>query len=427
MALRQLSPRNALVILTGLNLLNYLDRQVLSAVLPALQPTLHLNDEQGGNLATAFMIGYFVTAPFFGYLGDRASRKWLIAGGIFVWSLGTILTGFATSYGMMLAFRVLVGVGEASYATLGPSLLADLYGPGKRNNALTIFYVAIPVGSALGFVLGGVMEAHWGWRDAFLWAGLPGLVLALVMLPFAEPKRGGCDPVSPNGPHAGHLPRARDVFKLLKRPEYALVVLGYIAYTFALGAYAYWAPTFLFRVHGMSLEGANEFIGPTLAVAGLVSTFAGGFAATAWQRRNRTGYAQMLGWSTLVSAPLALAAFMVPSTGWCMVLMAATMLALFLPTGPVNTLILETVPANLRASAMALSIFMIHLFGDMWSSKIVGYLSVRGQEVHGLTRAAALNHAVLILPLALLVGAMLWLALAWKMRGGRFPADAGLS
>src|ERR1039457_6535585 len=187
---RQLSPAWILFILTGLNLFNYLDRYVLSAVLPPMQKDLAINDEQAGRLVTAFMIGYFVTSPVFGWLGDRWSRKWLIAAGIVVWSVGTILTGFAATFAMMLAFRALVGLGEASYATISPSLISDSYAPAKRNNALTIFYVAIPVGAALGTILGGFIAAKWGWRHAFIWAGAPGLLRALVMLPFAQPTRG---------------------------------------------------------------------------------------------------------------------------------------------------------------------------------------------------------------------------------------------
>src|SRR5437899_7318719 len=126
---KQLSPAWVLAILTGLNLFNYLDRFVLSAVLTPLQKDLGINDGQAGRLVTAFMIGYFVTSPVFGWLGDRCARKWLIAGGIFIWSLGTILTGFAATFVVLIGFRALVGVGEASYATLSPSLIADCYAP----------------------------------------------------------------------------------------------------------------------------------------------------------------------------------------------------------------------------------------------------------------------------------------------------------
>ena len=283
--------------------------------------------------------------------------------------------------------RQLVGLGEASYATISPSLISDSYGPAKRNNALTIFYVAIPVGAALGTIIGGLIAAKWGWRHAFIWAGAPGLFLALVMLPFAELKRGQAEGKTVE---AANRPSVRDIVNLFRIPEYLLVVLGYTAYTFALGAFGYWGPTFLHRAHGVAVDKAGEFFGAVLVVAGLVGTLIGGFAATAWQKRNRAGYAWTLGLSVLVAAPLAFGAVLVGSTFWSMAFLAAAMFFLFLSTGPVNTLILETAPVNLRASAMAVSIFTIHLFGDMWSPEIVGRLA----DSFG----GNLQKAVLILP-----------------------------
>jgi MFS family permease len=405
---KQLSPAWILFILTGLNLFNYLDRYVFSAVLTPLQKDLGINDGQAGRLVTAFMIGYFVTSPVFGWLGDRCSRKWLIAAGIFVWSLGTILTGFAATFAMMIAFRALVGLGEASYATISPSLISDSYAPAKRNNALTIFYVAIPVGAALGTIIGGIIAAKWGWRHAFIWAGAPGLFLALVMLPFAELKRGQAEGETEQ---AASRPSVRDIVNLIRIPDFVLVVFGYTAYTFALGAFAIWGPTFLHRTHGVAVEQAATFFGAVLVVAGLVGTLLGGFAATAWQKRNRAGYAWTLGLSVLVAVPLAFGAFTAGSTFWSMSFLAAAMFFLFLPTGPVNTLILETAPVNLRASAMAVSIFMIHLFGDMWSPEIVGRLA----DAFG----GNLQKAVLILPVALIVASVLWLVLAVKTKQGK--------
>jgi MFS transporter, Spinster family, sphingosine-1-phosphate transporter len=405
---RKLTPFWTLFILTGLNLFNYFDRYVLSAVLPSVQRDLALTDSQNGWLGTAFMLGYFLTSPVFGYLGDRASRKWLIASGIFVWSMGTLLTGFAATFAWMIGFRVLVGLGEASYATISPSYISDSFVSRRRNNALTIFYVAIPVGAALGTMIGGMISEHWGWRYAFIWAGAPGLLLALMLLPFAEPERGAAD-------HTGHLdkPRMTDVFKLFRIPEYVLVVGGYAAYTFALGAFALWGPTFLNRVHGMPEADAAKFFGAVLVVAGLVGTFVGGFAATAWQKRNRAAYAWVLGLSVLVALPAAAGAFLTRSHTISMACLAASMFLLFLGTGPVNTLILETVPVNLRASAMAMSIFTIHLLGDVPSPLIVGWLSDLLQS---------LQIALLILPVALAVGAGLWLVLALRLRRAPFKA-----
>jgi MFS family permease len=400
---KQLSPFWMLFILTGLNLFNYLDRFVLNAVRTPLASDFGINYGDSGRTVTAFMIGYFVTSPFFGYLGDRFPRKWLIAFGIFVWSLGTVLTGFAGSFGVLLLFRVLVGLGEASYATISPSLISDSYGPARRNNAFTIFYVAIPVGSALGYLLGGEISAIWGWPYAFIWAGVPGLFLALLLLPFKEPRRGEAELTADT---TVTKPAMRDYGKLFTNLDYQLVIWGYVAYTFVVGAFAFWGPTFLEKVHSLSTARADRFFGSVLVVAGLVGTLIGGLAATAWHKRNPAGYAWLLSSSVLLAVPVSFGAFLSSSTLAAMVLLAVAMFLLFLSTGPVNTLIIETVPLNLRASAMALSIFMIHLFGDMWSPEIVGRLADAWGE--------DLRKAVMILPAVLVLSGGLWLVLALK-------------
>jgi MFS family permease len=399
---RPLSPFGLLFLLTGLNLLNYVDRSVVMAVRTPLAAEFHLSYGDSGRVATAFMVGYFITAPFFGYLGDRFSRKWLIAFGIFVWSLGTVLTGYATGFVVLLLVRMLVGLGEASYATISPSLISDSFSSTKRNNALTIFYVAIPVGYALGYLLGGEVYARWDWRHAFIFAGLPGLLLALVLLPFEEPRRGQSDTLK------GEVlikPTWRDYRKLFVNPSYQLVIWGYVAYTFCTGAFAFWAPTFLEKVHHLRTEQADRFFGLVLVVTGLVGTLLGGFAASAWQKRNPAGYAWLLCSSVAAAVPVSLAAFLCQSPVLAKVFLAGSMFLLFLSTGPVNTLIIETVPVNLRASAMALSIFMIHLFGDMWSPEIVGRVA---DAFHSLEKG------VLVLPCVLVMAAGFWLVLALK-------------
>ena len=412
---RNISPFWLLFILTGLNLFNYMDRYVVNQVVSSIQSDFRLTDGQVGLINTAFMIGYFVTAPFFGYLGDRLARKWLIAFGIFMWSLGTIMTGFATGFASLLSYRILVGLGEASYATISPSLIADSYEPAKRNNALTIFYVAIPVGAAIGYFVGSVIEATWGWRHAFILPGLPGLALAACLLPFREPRRGQSDGVNDRAEGA---PGVSSAFRLLRLVDFNLVVWGYVAYTFVMGAFAFWGPTYLMRVFGMGQESAGTYFGAVTAVAGLVSTFAGGFAATAWRKRNPAAYSLTLGLSTLAAVPFAAWAFLGGTEKALMYGLAAAMFLLFLGTGPVNTLIVETVPVSLRASAMAMSIFMIHLFGDFWSPELVGHLS---------DTLNSLKKAVLILPPILLLGGGLWLLLGVKtLRGSKATADPTL-
>lgn len=405
---KPLWPIGSLVVLTGLNLLDYLDRQLLAAVLTPIKAELGLSDEQLGTLQSAFMWGYFLTSPIFGYLGDRVPRRWLVAAGVFVWSLGTLMTGHVSALGALIFFRVLVGFGEASFGTISPGWIADLFPPARRNTFISIFYLAIPVGSALGYILGGLIAAHHGWRAAFLWAGYPGLLLAFILFLLREPPRGASEEPGAAAPGAGST-GWRAFLALGKFPRYLLVVAGYTAQTFAMGGFALWAPTFLHRVHHMEVAAASTFFGGALVLTGLVATLAGGLAATAWQRRTGNGYAWVLALSALAAGPTAFAAFMIPDLGLAKVALAAAMFFLFLTTGPVNTLILETVPVTMRATAMAGSIFAIHMFGDLWSPRIVGHLSDRWGD---LQRAC-----LWVLPGALFVSAAFWCWLViWTRR-----------
>lgn len=395
---KPLWPVASLAVLTGLNLVDYLDRTILGAVLPPLRAELGLSYEQAGTIGTAFMLGYFLTSPIFGYLGDRLARRHLVAAGVFVWSFGTLMSGHAHGYVSLLCFRALVGLGEASFGTISPGWIADLFPTGRRNNAITVFYFAIPVGSALGYLIGGWLAARYGWRMAFLCAGYPGLFLAATLYLLREPRRGASDAGA--SAHSGLSPGWRVYRELLGYRRYVLVVAGYTAQTFAMGGFQIWAPTFLVEVHRMKLDEATFFFGASLAASGLVATLLGGFAATRWQRRTGTGYAWVLALSAAAAAPLAFVAFSVSGLVAAKIALVATMFLLFLSTGPVNTLILETVPAGMRASAMAASIFVIHLLGDLWSPKIVGHMADRWGD---------LQRAVFwTLPGALVVGAFFW-------------------
>lgn len=405
---KPLWPIGSLIVLTGLNLLDYLDRQLLAAVLTPIKDELRLSDEQLGTIQSAFMWGYFLTSPIFGYLGDRVARRWLIAAGVFVWSLGTLMSGHVSALGALIFYRVLVGFGEASFGTISPGWIADLFPANRRNNAISIFYLAIPVGSALGYIVGSAIAARYGWRAAFLWAGYPGLLLAFVLFLLREPPRGATEQVV--GTAKAETPGGWRVYReLFNYPRYLLVIAGYVAQTFALGGFALWAPTFLYRVHHMKYEEAGRYFGLSLVVTGLVATLAGGFAATAWQRRTGTGYAWVLALSSLLTAPAAFAAFSAADLTSSKIALAAAMFLIFLATGPVNTLILETVPVGMRASAMAGSIFSIHMFGDLWSPRLVGHLSDRWGDLQKAT--------LWVLPGALVVSAFFWCWLVlWTRR-----------
>jgi MFS family permease len=397
-----LSPFWLLFILAGLNLFNYLDRYLIAVLLEPIRVEFGLTDRQAGQLYTVFMLGYFMVAPFFGYAGDRLSRKWLIASGILVWSIGTMLTGLAGGFVALLACRILTGFGEASYAAVSPSLISDAYNPANRNNAMTVFYLAIPLGAAGAFFVGSQAGSAWGWRWAFIVAGLPGLLLAAALLPFREIERGHAESRQAD---AAIKPRLADVLQLLRLKDYNLVVWGYVAYTFGVTAFGFWGTTYMMRLFGMTLKNAGFYFAALTGVVGFVSTLVGGFAATAWRRRNAAAYSLCLGISTLAAVPFAAWAFLSGTKSAFMVGLGVAIFLLFLGGGPVNTLIVETAPVNLRSSAMALAIFMIHLFGDFWSPEILGYLS---ESFHSLRRAA------MTLPFFLIVSGGLWLLLGLR-------------
>jgi predicted MFS family arabinose efflux permease len=406
-------PYLGLALLTGLNLFNYLDRYVLASVVPPVKADLQLTDGEIGWLTSAFMIGYFATSPVFGYLGDRRPRKGLIVFGVTFWSLGTILSGFAQDYWTLLACRVLVGLGEASYAVLAPTWIADLFTAERRNNALTIFYSATPLGSALGYLLGGFALAHGGWRYGFFWAGAPGLLLALGLFLLAEPAHR--KPGEGDLPSGGFSRSGLSGFaKLFRFEDFNLVLAGLTAYTFGIGAFAAWGPAFLNRVHALDMAYADRFFGGTLVVAGLLGTLIGGYAATAWHRKSRAGYAYLLTLSALATVVAATAAFWSVNAQVSMASLGAAMFFAFLPTGPINTLLLESVPVALRARAMAASLFVIHVFGDFWSPVIVGTLADWGYRADN--PASGLQNAMLILPAVFSLSILSWGWLALRQR-----------
>jgi MFS family permease len=395
-------PGAILALLTGLNLLNYLDRLVVSAVLPKIQDDLGLSNFMGGLLATVFLVGYFATAPIFGSLGDRMKRKWLIALGVIVWSAATCASGLATTATQLLIARAFVGVGEASYATLAPTIIDDITPPHRKGRALAYFYGATPFGAALGYLVGGFVEAHWGWRSAFFVAGGPGLAIALVCLLIVEPERT----------FSTLKPDMKKDFEILRSAlYYRQGVLGYCAYTFAIGAFSYWAPKFLYARYGLELKVANFRFGLITVVAGVLATFIGGRWADMMrldvektsladdvERDTVRGLLRICAIGSAIGAPLALACFLSPSAGVFFVLVFFCILTLFVCTSPINAVVLRAVPTELRASAMALTIFSIHVFGDLWSPPLVGVLADH----------VAIELAMMVLPAAIAVSAIMW-------------------
>ncbi|MGH8227735.1 MAG: spinster family MFS transporter [Steroidobacteraceae bacterium] len=388
-----------LAILTLVNLLNYLDRYVVSAIVPDLEKAhLGLNDFRAGALMTGFLVVYMLIAPVFGVLGDRTSRPKTIAIGVLLWSIATGLSGLARNYWQLLGGRALVGVGEAAYGTIAPALLADYFQLARRGRVFAIFYMAIPVGSALGYIVGGLVDHAFGWRAVFFVAGVPGLVLAAWCLRLPDPPRGVQE-----RPSAAARPSGASVVSvylgLLKRAPYLLTVLGYAAYTFALGGLAFWMPTFLERVRGIPGPEATTGFGAIVVVTGFAGTFAGGWLGDYWLKFSRGAYFWLSALTALAAVPLSAVALMAHSPAYYYSGIVAAELLLFMSTGPINSAIVNLVAPQERASAVALSVLLIHLLGDVASPPLIGALSDR----------SSLGEAVLVVPVAIAVCGVLWL------------------
>jgi MFS family permease len=377
------SPGTALAILTGLNFLNYLDRFIPAAVMPSIIAALRLTDTQAGSLSTLFILSYSLISPVAGWLGDRRPRFQLAAIGVFVWSAATFGSGLATTYAMLVLARSLTGVGEASYTVVTPSLVSDFFPPARRGRALALFYAAIPVGSALGYVLGGVMNAHFGWRWAFFIAGLPGAALALALLLLRDPPRGAQDAVTPPGdrresPRPATTPLSRPSLKALgETPSFVFNTAAQVIYTFVVGGLATWMPTYFVRVRHLSLASADLNFGGVLALAGLVGTLIGGRFGDRMATRYPAGHFLLSGASLIASLPFAVIGVVSPTPAifWPAMFVALTLL--FLNTGPLNAAMANVLPAGLRSWGFAINTTAIHLLGDAASPSLIGFTSDR--------------------------------------------------
>ncbi|MHC1769618.1 MAG: spinster family MFS transporter [Verrucomicrobiia bacterium] len=389
----------AVFVLTLMNLLNYIDRWIPSVVKDLFKADLQLTDFQTSLPLTGFIFVYMLTSPIFGALADRWPRKVLIAGGVALWSLATASAAFAVGFWTFLLARALVGVGEAAYATLSPALLSDFYPSDRRNRILTIFYVAIPLGSALGFVLGGLLGARFGWRAAFLICGLPGVAAAALALAIRDPGRGRFDSDATEKP-----PRWPEAVRLLlKNRTYVLAVAGYAAVTFASGALADWFPVFLQRYRGMSVEISGWYVGMSAVIGGLGGTLMGGLMGDVLKRWTRHPYLCLAGSSMALATVFGVLALRLSDPLVVVAMLFIAQFFLWFYNGPINAILANSVSSALRARAFALSIFAIHVLGDAISPSIVGVLSDQ----------IGLETAIQLVPLAMGVGAAIWL-FSWR-------------
>jgi MFS transporter, Spinster family, sphingosine-1-phosphate transporter len=364
----KLYPRTALALLTALNLLNYIDRSVLFAVQDLVKAEFHRSDLAFGLLTTVFFIFYMCAAPFMGPLSLRFSRKRVIVTGAVVWSMATLLTAFTKNFDELLIRHTLVGIGEASFVILSPTFVADMFPPEKRGRVMGVFYLAIPVGTALGYLLGGVMGPKYGWRTPFYVGAAPGVLLALLLLLIPEPTLGQFDPPESKVPE-------RDTLRsLIRNPAFLTATLGMAMMTFALGGLQVWMPTFLHRAHGYSLQAAGLIFGLSTLVNGLVASLAGGWISDRLLRRTKSAHYLVSAVSLGLGIPAMCVALFASGRTMVVGIFVAEFL-LLLNTGPLNAAVISSVGPHVRAAALAANIFVFHLLGDVPSAALIGYVS----------------------------------------------------
>ncbi len=448
----------ALALLSVVNFLNYIDRQVLPAVAPLMMKDekLRLTDSELGYIEAALLLSFTFLAPLFGRLGDRRPRAKLMATAAVIWSVATAATSIVdqstflpqyvnlylpllrvtlTLSGAALALcfvRAIVGVGESAYSTITPSLIADYFPPHRRATALGVFQSAIPIGFALGFVIGGVLSHFFGWRAAFTIVGVPGLIMAVLVWRLREPVRGATD--IPLETHAGEIEDDsrkasgavqtsaidgdswwRTSFRILRSRDWLLSTIGYTMLTAALGAFATWATVLLVRDKGMSETGAAITLGLVVLLAGAAGTFGGGWLSDRLVLRKRNAYFLVCAVSTFLGIAPTLIALASPRPSVYLPAITIAVALLFTSNAPFHAILLESVPTAVRATAVALNIVIIHTFGDAISRAAVGVVSDALKD-GGLAPMAAtarafgidpvshhLSAALLIAPAALVV------------------------
>jgi MFS family permease len=364
--------RTALFLLLGINIFNYIDRQILAALEPDIRATFFAPGDvdamwKTGLLGDAFFVTYMITAPILGLLADRMSRWIIVGSAVILWSLASGGSGLAATFSILFATRIFVGIGEGGYGPAAPTILADLFPIDIRGRVMAVFYTAIPVGSALGYVIGGVIGAHFGWRWAFYLVTLPGLLLGLLCFWQGDPRVTG-----------HHLAResARrgigDYLRLFRTRSYLINCVAQTLMTFVTGGLGFWAAAYL-RYRNQSPDVGMTIFGLITVVAGLISTLLGGIIADRLRPRFAGSYFWVSGIGMLIACPLFVATLYIPfPAAWITMFLA--IFFLFLNTGPSNTALANVSVPAVRATAFAANIFVIHAFGDVQAFWLLGYI-----------------------------------------------------
>jgi MFS transporter, Spinster family, sphingosine-1-phosphate transporter len=372
--------RYVLVVMVGINFLNYMDRWVASAASPLIQSEFHLSDAEVGLLGSAFLLVYAVAALPFGYWADRGVRKVVIGVGVAIWSVATLFSGFTRNFVQLFLTRAVLGIGEATYYPAGTSLMSDYFPKRWRGRAMSIWGAGTAFGIAVGFAGGGYIADKYGWRSAFFFAAVPGILFAILAFGMREPLRGAMEERGPS------LAVTRDAgvrkfFDLMRIPTLRSAVLSQTVLYFVLASNAFWLPTLLHRRFDLSVGRAGLLAGVVLVVGGLIGTLGGGWIADRLAVKTPAAHLQVGIVGFLIGAVFITIALVAPlNVGPIPIFIPAfliTVVCLYLHSGPFTAVSQNVVSPALRASSVTLLLFISHVFGDSHSTFDVGFLSDR--------------------------------------------------
>ncbi len=373
--------RFAFAILLTINILNYADRSVLSAIQTKVQLEFHLTDTQLGLLSSSFLLIYAIGTLPLGIWADHSVRKNIVALCVGVWSVATALTGFTRNFIQIFIARSFLGVGEAGYAPASLSLIGDYFSKERRGRVLSLWSIGNLIGTAMGLILGGIIADAFGWRWAFYIVGIPGLLAAFLIWRTVEPRRGafenGADEEDDAAQMHGSL--GKDFWKvagrILRIPTYWILLGAFVFSFFTIGSAQTWITTYIVRDFGLSVARAGVYSGGVLAGGSLVGTVIGGFVADFLQRRIPQGRLLVATFAFLVGAPLTLIALTLHDLGPFLGVFIAAILCLSLSLGPLNAVIQDVIAPEIRATAAGLVLLLAHLLGDAASPLIVGAIA----------------------------------------------------
>jgi MFS transporter, Spinster family, sphingosine-1-phosphate transporter len=398
--------RSALFLLLGINLFNYIDRQVLAALEPDIRATFFAPGDvnamtKTGLLADAFFITYMVSAPILGLLADRLSRWVIIGSAVILWSLASGGSGLAATFAILFVTRICVGIGEGGYGPAAPTILADLFPIDTRGRIMAIFYTAIPVGSALGYVIGGLVGSSLGWRWAFYLVTPPGLLLGVLCFLQRDP-RVGSHQLLQKSPRRS----LRDYVRLFRTRSYLINCVAQTLMTFVTGGLGFWAAAYL-RYRNQSPDTGMTIFGLITVVAGLTSTLLGGVVADRLRSRLPGSYFWVSGIGMLIACPFFVATLYIPfPAAW--VTMFLAIFFLFVNTGPSNTALANVSLPAVRATAFAVNILVIHALGDVQAFWLLGYIG---------------GHANMHIAFLFVSGIILASGVVWLIGVKYLPAD----